>query len=139
MFVRTVSLRMSAGLLASLLAPTGAATAAESVNVYTYREPALIEPILKAFTEKTGIAVNMVFSKDGLVERLAAEGKNSPADVLITAESGLLVQAKAAGVTQSLEVRRGRQARSPRRCVIRKATGLASRAALASSTPRKIV
>jgi iron(III) transport system substrate-binding protein len=103
MFVRTVSLRMSAGLLASLLAPIAAATAAESVNVYTYREPALIEPILKGFTAKTGIAVNMVFSKDGLVERLAAEGKNSPADVLITAESGLLVQAKAAGVTQSLK------------------------------------
>jgi iron(III) transport system substrate-binding protein len=89
--------------MASLLAPIGAATAAESVNVYTYREPALIEPILKAFTAKTGIAVNMVFSKDGLVERLTAEGKNSPADVLITAESGLLVQAKAAGVTQSLK------------------------------------
>lgn len=103
MLVRTVPLRMSAALLASLLVPAAAASAAESVNVYTYREPGLIEPILKAFIAKTGIAVNMVFSKDGLVERLAAEGKNSPADVLITAESGLLVQAKAAGVTQSLK------------------------------------
>ena len=103
MLVRTASLRMSTALMVSLLAPVGAASAAESVNVYTYREPGLIDPILKAFTAKTGIVVNMVFSKDGLVERLAAEGKNSPADVLITAESGLLVQAKAAGVTQSLK------------------------------------
>lgn len=91
-------------LMAALTAPFGAAAeAAEVVNVYTYREPGLIEPILKTFTDKTGIAVNMVFSKDGLVERLAAEGKNSPADVLITAESGVLVQAKAAGVTQGVK------------------------------------
>jgi iron(III) transport system substrate-binding protein len=103
MFVRLSPARIGAVLFGALLAPIGAAEAAETVNVYTYREPVLIEPILKAFTDKTGIAVNMVFSKDGLVERLAAEGKNSPADVLITAESGLLVQAKAAGVTQSIK------------------------------------
>ncbi len=79
------------------------AAAEEVVNIYSYREPGLIEPMLKAFTEKTGIKTNMIFSKDGLVERMSAEGKNSPADVLLANEFGFLVQAKEAGVTQPLK------------------------------------
>ena len=81
----------------------GIAYADGSVNIYSYREPKLIEPLLKAFTEKTGIATNVVFASSGLVERLTAEGKNSPADVLLTNESGLLVQAVTAGVTAPVE------------------------------------
>ena len=46
--------------------------------------------------------VNVVFAKDGLVERMAAEGRNSPADVLLTNEFGLLTQAQSMGVTQAL-------------------------------------
>lgn len=78
------------------------AWATEQVNVYSYREPGLIQPILAKFTEQTGIKVNFIFSKDGLVERMTAEGRNSPVDVLLTNESGLLFQAQAAGVTQPL-------------------------------------
>ncbi|WP_428297844.1 Fe(3+) ABC transporter substrate-binding protein [Hyphomicrobium sp.] len=73
------------------------------VNVYSFREPYLIDPILKTFTHETGIKVNVIYSKDGLIERMAAEGQNSPADLLLTQESGLLIQAKAAGVTQPLQ------------------------------------
>lgn len=76
------------------------ANADQEVNIYSYREPGLIDPLLKAFTEKTGIKTNVVFAKNGLVERLAAEGKNSPADVLLTNEFGLLTQAVEAGTTQ---------------------------------------
>jgi iron(III) transport system substrate-binding protein len=90
-------------LASSLAAQSLAAAAEEVVNIYSYREPGLIEPMLKAFTEKTGIKTNMIFSKDGLVERMSAEGNNSPADVLLTNEFGFLVQAKEAGVTQSLK------------------------------------
>ncbi len=75
------------------------ASADEAVNIFSYREPKLIEPLLKSFTEKTGIKTNVVFASTGLVERLSAEGKNSPADVLLTNEFGLLLQATAAGVT----------------------------------------
>jgi iron(III) transport system substrate-binding protein len=89
-------------LLASSFLPWPA-TAEEAVNVYSYREPGLVEPLLKAFTDKTGIRVNMVFAKEGLVERMSAEGANSPADVLLTNESGFLFQAEAAGVTQALK------------------------------------
>lgn len=77
--------------------------AEESVNIYSYREPKLIEPLLNGFTAKTGIKANVVFASTGLVERLAAEGKNSPADVLLTNEFALLLQAVAAGVTAPLK------------------------------------
>ncbi|MEW5962216.1 MAG: Fe(3+) ABC transporter substrate-binding protein [Pseudomonadota bacterium] len=80
-----------------------AAHAEEVVNIYSYREPKLIDPLLKAFEQTSGIKTNVVFAKDGLIERLAAEGRNSPADVLLTNESGLLIQAREAGVTQPLK------------------------------------
>ncbi|MEQ1719110.1 MAG: Fe(3+) ABC transporter substrate-binding protein [Hyphomicrobium sp.] len=73
--------------------------AESAVNIYSYREPKLIEPLLKGFTDKTGIKTNVVFANSGLVERLSAEGRNSPADVLLTNEFGLLIQAVNAGVT----------------------------------------
>ncbi len=82
------------------LASAHAARAAGEVNIYSYREPGLINPLLAAFTKETGIKTNVVFATNGLIERLAAEGKNSPADLLLTPESGLLLQAEAAGVTQ---------------------------------------
>lgn len=73
-----------------------------AVNIYSYREPGLVKPLIDAFTESTGIKVNMVYAKSGLIERLRAEGKNSPADVLLTNEFGLLTQAKDQGVTQAI-------------------------------------
>lgn len=79
-----------------------ASFAAAEVNIYSLREPALIEPLLKAFETRTGIKSNIVFAKDGLIERLAAEGRNSPADVLLTNEFALLLQAKDAGVTRAV-------------------------------------
>ena len=85
-------------VLWSLLAATP--TTAAEVNIYSYREPQLMRPLLDAFTAKTGIKTNLVFAKDGLVERMAAEGANSPVDVLLTNEFGLLTAAKDAGVTQ---------------------------------------
>ncbi|HMN36810.1 MAG TPA: Fe(3+) ABC transporter substrate-binding protein [Hyphomicrobium sp.] len=85
----------------ALAAPVAsrAAHADGAVNIYSYREPKLIDPLLKAFTAKTGIKTNVIYSGSGLVERLTAEGKNSPADVLLTNEFGLLIQAVNAGVT----------------------------------------
>ena len=78
------------------------ASAAEEVNLYPTREPGLVEPLLAAFSEATGIKVNTVFVKDGLPERLAAEGANSPADVLMTVDMGNLVDLVDKGVTQPI-------------------------------------
>ena len=107
-FTRHSRTQVRAAVIAALLASCFAGTprpalAAEEVNIYSYREPQLIDPLLKDFTARTGIKINMIFAKDGLVERLTAEGRNSPADVLLTNEFGLLIQAKAAGVTQAVK------------------------------------
>ncbi len=80
----------------------GAAAATEEVNIYSYREPGLIGPLLESFTKKTGIKVNVVFAKDGLIERLASEGANSPADLLLTVDIANLTQAEDKGVTQPI-------------------------------------
>jgi len=96
------TLRWLAGPLALgvvALAPA-AAFAQGEVNIYSYREPALINPLLQAFTQKTGIKTNVVFASAGLNERLATEGANSPADILLTVDVSRLVEAKTAGLTQ---------------------------------------
>ncbi|HJZ42142.1 MAG TPA: Fe(3+) ABC transporter substrate-binding protein [Hyphomicrobiaceae bacterium] len=87
-----------------LLAGSAGATLAQGeVNIYSYREPQLIDPLLKAFTEKTGIKPNVVYAAAGLNERLAAEGQNSPADLLFTVDAGRLSEAKDAGLTQPVD------------------------------------
>jgi len=60
--------------------------AAKEVNVYSYRQAHLIEPITEAFTKETGIKVNILFSKKGLAQRIQQEGKYSPADVVLTSD-----------------------------------------------------
>ncbi len=78
------------------------AQAESVVNIYSFREPGLVQPLLKAFTDKTGIATRLIYSQDGLLERVAAEGRNSPADVILTVDIGRLAEAKAKGVSQPL-------------------------------------
>lgn len=80
-----------------------AAARADEVNVYSYRQPELIEPLFAAFTEKTGITVNTVFLNEGMVERLQAEGDRSPADLVFTVDISRLNEIVAAGVTQPVE------------------------------------
>ncbi|WP_322888893.1 MULTISPECIES: Fe(3+) ABC transporter substrate-binding protein [unclassified Yoonia] len=89
-----------------LLASTCAAIAGPAiadVNIYTTREPGLIQPVMDAFTAETGIAVNLSFIEDGLVERLTAEGARSPADLVMTVDIANLKQIVDAGVVQAVE------------------------------------
>lgn len=78
------------------------AAGAQEVNIYSYRQPVLIEPLLKAFTDKTGIKANVVYAQEGLSDRIAAEGANSPADLLFTVDIGRLTEAKDKGITQAV-------------------------------------
>ncbi len=79
-----------------------APTLAEEVNVYSYRQPELIKPLTDAFTAETGIDVNVAFLDTGMVERLLAEGKRSPADIILTVDISRLAKAVEAGVTQAV-------------------------------------
>jgi iron(III) transport system substrate-binding protein len=100
--MRTCLLRglLVAGSASGAFLIPAAGFAAGEVNLYTTREPGLIQPLIDAFTKDTGIVVNTVFVKDGLPERVAAEGANSPADLLMTVDIGGLVDLVEKGVTQ---------------------------------------
>lgn len=63
---------------------------AKELNIYSHRQPFLIEPFLKSFTESTGIETKVLYSTKGLAQRLRSEGKNSPADVVLTVDIGRL-------------------------------------------------
>lgn len=77
--------------------------AAQELNLYTTREPGLIKPLIESFTASTGIKVNTIFVKDGLPERLAAEGASSPADVLMAVDFGNLTDLVEKGLTQPVQ------------------------------------
>ena len=49
-----------------------------------------MKPFLDAYTKKTGIKLNVVYASKGLAQRLAAEGKNTPADIILTVDIGRL-------------------------------------------------
>ena len=80
-------------LAAQTRSDTNSKTSGEIVNVYSYRQPFLVEPLFEKFTQTTGIGVRMIFAKKGLIERVETEGKNSPADVLLTVDISRLIHA----------------------------------------------
>ena len=86
----------------ALIATTSPALA-EEVNLYSYRQPELLAPLTEAFTEATGIDVNVAFLDKGMVERLQAEGDRSPADLVFTVDISRLSAVVNAGLTQAVE------------------------------------
>lgn len=79
------------------------AMAAEEVNVYSYRQPFLVQPMFDEFTKETGIKVNVKFSKTGIAEQLKKEGEYSPADVVLTTDISRLVELANEEVVQPVE------------------------------------
>ncbi len=84
--------------LAAMLAALATPAFAEEVNVYSYRQPFLLKPLTEAFTKQTGAKVNVVYAKKGMLERIKAEGANSPADAVLTSDIGRLNDMAEAGV-----------------------------------------
>lgn len=79
----------------------GVAQAEESsVNLYSYRQAFLMQPLIDTFKKQTGIKVNVVYAKKGLVQRLKAEGVNSPADVVLSADITRAQEIKNAGLAR---------------------------------------
>ena len=79
------------------------ATAADgqTVTIYSSRNEQLIKPLLDRYTEQTGVKIELVTDKTGpLMARLQAEGKNTPADMLLTVDAGNLWQAAEQGLLQ---------------------------------------
>lgn len=90
-----------AGLFCLLTAVSAQAAGPKVVNVYSGRHYDTDRALYDRFTEETGIQVKLIESPaDTLIERLKAEGKASPADVLITVDAGRLWRAEEAGLFQ---------------------------------------
>ncbi|HGG64793.1 MAG TPA: Fe(3+) ABC transporter substrate-binding protein [Rhodobacteraceae bacterium] len=89
--------RLTKALLATLALTTPALA---EVNIYSYRQPELIQPLMDRFTEDTGIPVNIAFLKKGMIEKLRAEGKRSPADLIFTVDIARLSAVVNADLTQ---------------------------------------
>ena len=90
-------------VLVALLSASINVAASEDVNVYSYRQPFLVEPLFNEFTKETGIKVNVVFAKQGMAERLAREGEYSPADILLTTDISRLIELKEKDLLQPVE------------------------------------
>ena len=88
-----------------LLAPQWVSVAkADEFVVYTARKEHLVKPLFEAYTKKTGVKINYITDKAAaLVQRMKAEGKNSPADLLITVDAGNLWQAANLGLLQPVD------------------------------------
>ena len=90
------------GSVAAFGVTTPAFAQSGEVNIYSYREQSLLQPLLDKFTAETGIAAKVLYAGDGLLERVAAEGELSPADVVLTVDIGNLVGAEEQGLTQAI-------------------------------------
>jgi iron(III) transport system substrate-binding protein len=89
--------------LGTLAAAGSAFAQSGEVNVYSYRETKLIQPLFDAFTKDTNIKVNIISASSGLEQRIKTEGDRSPADVLLTVNVARLEDAINLGITQPIK------------------------------------
>ncbi len=90
-------------IVCGLVLASGAAMALPVV-VYSARNEQLIKPLFDLYTEETGVPVQFITGSEGpLLARLRAEGKSTPADVLLTVDAGNLWQAANEGLLRPIE------------------------------------
>ncbi|MHB1093046.1 extracellular solute-binding protein [Thiobacillus sp.] len=99
-FSRLIPALIPALLLAAVALPA----AAEDVVVYSARNEQLIKPLFDAYTRDTGVHIKFITDKEGpLMARLKAEGRNTPADMLLTVDAGNLWQASKEGLLRPIQ------------------------------------
>ena len=94
---------IAACLALSFIVVSPVANAADELNIYSYRQSFLTKPFIERFEKETGTKVNIVFIKKGMLERLKAEGVNSPADVIMTVDIARLHALAEADLLQPVE------------------------------------
>ena len=91
-------------IAALLLTAVALPAAAEDVVVYSARNEQLIKPLFDAYTRDTGVQIKFITDKEGpLMARLKAEGRNTPADMLLTVDAGNLWQASEEGLLRPIQ------------------------------------
>lgn len=92
-------MKFGKSLITALFLGAASLAQAAEVVVYSARNEQLIKPLFDAYSKETGVAVKFITDKEGaLIARLKAEGKNTPADILLTVDAGNLWQASEEGV-----------------------------------------
>jgi iron(III) transport system substrate-binding protein len=76
---------------------------AKEINIYSYRSPALLEPFTSEYEKQFSIKFNILHAKKGLAQRLESEGKNSPADVILTVDISRLSELADMDLVKKLE------------------------------------
>lgn len=99
MFIKKL---LTSAAIFSTLSVSCFAAYAEEVNIYSFRQPFLIDPIMEKFTAETGIKVNILFAKKGLIERVKREAELSPADLVLTTDISRLMQLTNQSLTQAV-------------------------------------
>ncbi len=98
-----MKLHLLIGLVATALAGPPV-SAADEVVVYSARKEHLIKPLFDRYTQKTGVKIEYITDNAGpLLQRLIAEGKRTPADILMTVDAGNLWHAAEKGTLAELE------------------------------------
>ncbi len=102
--MKSTRIGLAAALLASAVIAQAAPAGAEELNLYTSRHYQTDEALYENFTKASGIKINRIEGKgNALLERLKSEGANSPADVFLTVDAGMLWRADQAGLFQPVK------------------------------------
>ena len=75
---------------------------AQTIKIYSERQPLLIEPLLKEFEEKTAIKVQWIYSQKGLMQKIILEKNRPVADVYLSSDISRLIDIAEAGATIQL-------------------------------------
>ena len=75
---------------------------AQTIKIYSERQPLLIEPLLKEFEEKTAIKVQWIYSQKGLMQKISLEKNRPVADVYLSSDISRLIDIAEAGATIQL-------------------------------------
>ncbi len=90
-------------LTLSTLVLASSLLASSEVNIYSSRHYDTDKELYKMFEKKTGIHVNAIRAKgDALFKRMKSEGKNSPADVIITVDAARIFKAQQQDLFQAI-------------------------------------
>ena len=99
----TQKLTLSLSLIL-VAAATGGNAFSREIVVYSARNEHLIKPVFELYTKQTGVKIKYITDKAPvLLQRIKAEGENTPVDILITVDAGNLWHAAKQGILQPVD------------------------------------
>ena len=100
-FTKKIGLILMSVFIAVSSFTVSKAIAGKEVNLYSYRQPFLIMPLLNEFNKQTGIVTNVVYAKKGMLQKIKA--KPGSADAVLTVDISRLSKLQKAGLLQPIQ------------------------------------